>query len=88
MVASVGVVAAAIRKLIERVVPTPSVAWGDIGAKLVGDPDAILEWTGAGDRRALKCRRCQSGPVQPSVVPQSLRPYAVFARKRLAGRAR
>ncbi len=88
MVASIGVVAAAIRELIERIVLTPVVVWGGTGAQPIGDPGATLEWTGAGDRWALKYRRCQSDPVQPSVVPQSLRPYAVLARKCLAGRAR
>ena len=43
--------AAAIRGLIERIVLTPGVAWGETDAKLVGDLGTILEWTGAGDRR-------------------------------------
>ena len=43
--------AAAIRGLIERIVLTPGVAWGETDAKLVGDLATILEWTGAGDRR-------------------------------------
>ena len=43
--------AAAIRGLIERIVLTPSVAWAETDAKLVGDLGTILEWTGAGDRR-------------------------------------
>ena len=43
--------AAAIRGLVERIVPTPGVAWAETDAKLVEDLGAILEWTGAGDRR-------------------------------------
>ena len=43
--------AAAIRGLIERIVLTPGIAWGETDAKLVGDLGTILEWTGAGDRR-------------------------------------
>ena len=43
--------AAAIRGLIERIVLTPDVAWGETDAKLVGDLGIIPEWTGAGYRR-------------------------------------
>ena len=42
---------AAIRGLIERIVLTPRIAWGETDAKLAGDLGTILEWTGAGDRR-------------------------------------
>ena len=37
--------------LIERVVLTPGVTWGETDAQLVGDFGTILEWTGAGDRQ-------------------------------------
>ena len=43
--------ATAIRGLIERIVLTPGVAWGEADAKLVGDLGTILEWTGTGDKR-------------------------------------
>ena len=43
--------ATAIRGLIERIVLTPGVAWGETDAKLVGDLGTILEWAGAGDKR-------------------------------------
>ena len=43
--------AVAIRGLIERIVLTPGVAWGEMDAKLVGDLGTILEWASAGDKR-------------------------------------
>ncbi len=43
--------ATAIRGLIERIVLTPGVAWGETDAKLVGDLGTILEWAGTGDKR-------------------------------------
>ena len=43
--------APAIRGLIERIVLTPAVAWGEMDAKPVGDLGTIIEWTRGGERR-------------------------------------
>ncbi len=79
IIASIGVVAAAILALIERIVLPPGVVWGETGAKLVGDLGAILEWIGAGDRRALKYRRCPSDPVSLRLFHKVSDRDAVFA---------
>ena len=75
--------AAAIRGLIERIVLTPGIAWGETDAKLVGDLGTILEWTGAGDRQRPACTEVPKLSV--SVVAGGVDLSPKRARKALAG---